>query len=258
MTTTGKFSKPSADRPAPYGVFILGMHRSGTSCLTGMLNQYGLYLGEVSEKSRFNSKGNRESMEVRSINKQLLHLNGGSWHEPVEIKKIHPILHLHIQRHRKLMEKQGRVWGVKDPRMLFCLHWWRTPADKLVGTFRHPHTVRESLEKRNREIKDPVPDDHLEDLWYRYNLRLVELYRQQPFPIIDFDWEETRYCQAVAGLARNLGLTGTTTDFFDRSLMHPPHDPEIKNPTHLTLYRQLKTIAQSEEKKLLPQKKAPQ
>ena len=40
-------------------IFVLGMLRSGTSCLTGILEEAGLFLGDVKRKSRFNAKGNR-------------------------------------------------------------------------------------------------------------------------------------------------------------------------------------------------------
>ena len=46
------------------GVIILGMHRSGTSCLTGCLKEYGLHLGDVSESNKHNKKGNQENKEV--------------------------------------------------------------------------------------------------------------------------------------------------------------------------------------------------
>ncbi len=40
-------------------VLILSMHRSGTSCLAGSLQQGGMYLGDVYEHSPHNIKGNR-------------------------------------------------------------------------------------------------------------------------------------------------------------------------------------------------------
>ena len=42
-------------------VCVLGMHRSGTSCLAGSLEQQGLFLGETNTRGPFNLRGNRES-----------------------------------------------------------------------------------------------------------------------------------------------------------------------------------------------------
>lgn len=40
-------------------VIVLGMHRSGTSCLTGLLQQAGVALGNVVKEAAHNKKGNR-------------------------------------------------------------------------------------------------------------------------------------------------------------------------------------------------------
>lgn len=56
------------DHPlSPYAstVLILGMHRSGTSCLAGSLQEAGLYLGEVNTAAPHNAKGNRESRDCK-------------------------------------------------------------------------------------------------------------------------------------------------------------------------------------------------
>ena len=45
-------------------VLVLGMHRSGTSCLAGSLQQAGLELGDVFTSNPFNKKGNREHRDV--------------------------------------------------------------------------------------------------------------------------------------------------------------------------------------------------
>jgi len=46
-------------------VAILGMHRSGTSCLAGSLQELGLYLGEVYDQNPHNPRGNRENAAAR-------------------------------------------------------------------------------------------------------------------------------------------------------------------------------------------------
>ena len=63
-------------------ISIIGMHRSGTSCLTGSLQSGGLFSGEVVEFAPFNKKGNRENLEIRSINDEVLAYSGGAWNNP--------------------------------------------------------------------------------------------------------------------------------------------------------------------------------
>ena len=40
-------------------ICVVGMHRSGTSCLTGIMQRMGIELGEVFTENEFNKKGNR-------------------------------------------------------------------------------------------------------------------------------------------------------------------------------------------------------
>ena len=63
-------------------IIILGMHRSGTSCLAGTLEQAGVCLGKVSTNNQFNKKGNREHSDVMQLNNDLLQFNHGSWDKP--------------------------------------------------------------------------------------------------------------------------------------------------------------------------------
>ena len=44
-----------------HAILMLGMHRSGTSCLTGIMQALGVHLGEVFTESTWNKKGNREN-----------------------------------------------------------------------------------------------------------------------------------------------------------------------------------------------------
>ena len=67
---------------AGQSILILGMHRSGTSCLAGSLQEAGLYLGEVNTTAPHNAKGNRESRTIVALHDGLLQANGGAWDAP--------------------------------------------------------------------------------------------------------------------------------------------------------------------------------
>ena len=232
-------------------VLILGMHRSGTSCLAGMLEHCGLHLGEVNRSSRHNPRGNHESRVAMAINDDLLALAGGSWREPRDVGEVAPELAARIERYRRTMRATGQVWGIKDPRMLFCLGAWAEPTTALVGTFRHPVAVARSLEARLQARKRPesVRVDW-QALWFEYNARLVALYRRAPFPVVDFDWEAERYLRVVGRVARWAALPGRGENFFDESLRHHRGAPAIDEPRHRDLYAELGEIAATEERKL--------
>ncbi|MCT7975650.1 hypothetical protein [Laspinema olomoucense] len=236
------------------GVFILGMHRSGTSCLTGMIEQYGLHLGEVSPIDKFNQKGNRENKVVMQINNELLLANGGYWYEPEEVQWVTPSLKERIEQFKQNLDV-GKFWGIKDPRMLFCLSAWFQPDTLLAGTFRHPYEVIYSLKDRGNIV---LSGRDWQDLWFRYNCQLISLYRLCPFPIVNFDWEPNRYRAVVQNLGRSLSLNIEREDFFDPELRHHRCGEEIQDPRARKLYSELVEIAECEEKKLQEVSKRPE
>ena len=120
-------------------VLILGMHRSGTSCLAGSLEQAGLYLGDVMTSSPHNQKGNRENKAAMTLHEEVLRSNGGAWNAPPETVEWTPA---HFQSLDQLVDTYPRrgLWGIKDPRMLFVLDTWQTRLQqpRYVGSLRHP------------------------------------------------------------------------------------------------------------------------
>ncbi len=66
-------------------VCVLGMHRSGTSLTTRVLNLLGVYLGSDDStlaSDRLNAKGYWEHESILEINDELLARFDGSWHAP--------------------------------------------------------------------------------------------------------------------------------------------------------------------------------
>src|SRR3982750_2259725 len=60
-------------------VAVLGMHRSGPSAVAGMLADHGVEFGPVSQRNRFNPRGNREIQELNRLHDRVLERSGGSW-----------------------------------------------------------------------------------------------------------------------------------------------------------------------------------
>lgn len=185
-------------------VLVLGMHRSGTSSLTGSLEQRGLYVGEVAASNVHNARGNRESRRITALNQALLEHNGGSWHTPpgrLSWSASHA-----RQRDGICAEFRAAAsgqWGFKDPRMLLTLPFWLEGLGevRLVGTFRHPVLVARSLAQRNGlDFAAGI------GLWLHYNRRLLALHLQRPFPLVCFDSAEAVYRARVDDVAAWLGL----------------------------------------------------
>jgi hypothetical protein len=212
-------------------ILVLGMHRSGTSCLAGSLQQRGLHLGEVYEWRPYNLKGNRENQRIMDLNNAVLAHGGGSWDRPPQHVSWSPAQAAERDAIvRELREGCAGAWGFKDPRTLLTLAFWRDGiADaRLVGTFRHPAQVARSLHARdpNMSLAQGL------ELWRQYNERLLACHEQAAFPLLSFDADEETYRRSVDVAARHLGLAGAPSaeEFFERSLRTSEADPGIDIP----------------------------
>jgi hypothetical protein len=213
----------------PPPLLILGMHRSGTSCLTGQLEEAGVWLGEVRRSSVHNAKGNRENPEIMNLNEAVLGDNGGAWDSPPAgpVQWSAPRL---AERDRILAGYPAdRVWGFKDPRTLFTLEGWRAalPGARLVGTVRHPLAVARSLNARSGM---PLEDGLA--LWTRYNRRLLDIAEREDVPILSFDAPAPRYAAATMALIESLGIarSAAAPDFFAENLRHHCASDDIPLP----------------------------
>ena len=237
---------------ATRGVFILGMHRSGTSALTGVLADQGLALldGAIREPldvAAPNPRGNLEDRCVRDVNEGLLNANGGTWDRPLPILQLPWLFRVRARQIvRRLMRMPSR-WGLKDPRTILCWELWRDAEADRVGTFRHPANVVDSLSKRHPARHPP---EVWEQTWCVYNSALVALYREQPFPIVNFDWSVDRYRRVVDRLARSLELRGNGDGFFDTEFRRHVGRDEFRDPRARELYEQLVAISEAEAEKL--------
>lgn len=160
----------------PLIVPILGMHRSGTSCLARILHRAGVYLGdELMEGEPSNLLGHWEAMEAVRINDDILKNSGGSWDcPPPEILESPGI----ASRIRKFLEpldsKPAAGW--KDPRTTLTFTLWRKYLPKYftVICFRHPLGVANSLKDR-----EGWPLAKGLALWREYNQKLLENFENE-------------------------------------------------------------------------------
>lgn len=156
-------------------ICVLGMHRSGTSLLTRILNLIGVDLGSeevlTTEPVANNPKGYWEHNEIVSISDTILKRYGGSWDEP-------PILPPGWETSTTLADLRDRatqlihdqfagvpLWGWKDPRSCLTLPFWQQmlPDMRYIICLRNPVDVARSLEHR-----DNLSAEKSSDLWLTY------------------------------------------------------------------------------------------
>ncbi len=141
-------------------ICILGMHRSGTSLVSKILNILGIYLGpeaHIMQPGPHNPKGHWEHNMLTALNDEILARFGGSWHEvPVFPPgwETSPELADLRQRARAILQEDfatAELWGWKDPRNCLTLPFWQRllPSMKYVICLRNPVDVARSLEQRD-------------------------------------------------------------------------------------------------------------
>lgn len=143
-------------------IIILGMHRSGTSLTTRLVNMMGAYVGAEGTSIGFNEenpKGFWERKDVIEVNDAILSHFGCSWdnlHDwPIEGHEEHlPELPEEITKRIKnlILELDAhRPWVMKDPRLCHTFPFWRAHLEVPVIIFAHrdPLEVATSLQHRN-------------------------------------------------------------------------------------------------------------
>lgn len=200
-------------------VLILGMHRSGTSALTGSLQNAGLYLGETSNWNQFNHKGNRENRDFVNLNERILVTNDGAWDTPPKAT-----IEWNDRQNRRAQEltstfKTSKIWGFKDPRTLLLLSGWQKhlPNAKYVGIYRNPEAVALSLKKRNH-----IPLEKGMAIWSHYNKAMIDAHRIKAFPIMCFDLNQDTFLEKIKLIQKEIGLDNIqqNNDFFSSKLIN--------------------------------------
>lgn len=150
-------------------VIVLGMHRSGTSLLSIIVEHHGIYMGNVKDK-------HNESEFFKSVNEMILKRSHGYWDYPLPVKELvsndsHKRICLNRMKQRfnsfdfyknyvgirRCFNKSKlNMWGWKDPRTVATLPLWISlfPDAKIIYIHRSAFEVAISLNKRERERKE--------------------------------------------------------------------------------------------------------
>ena len=140
-------------------ILILGMHRSGTSAITGTLNFLDVYLGsDLMNPGKENPKGFFENKHILELNKKLLKDTYGNWDFPF-YSQSDVFSQIHIISLEKLLKKEFKgkdIFAIKDPRLVYLFPLYRKvlcnlDVDiKIIIPYRNPKEVANSLGVRNQ------------------------------------------------------------------------------------------------------------
>ena len=174
------------------------MHRSGTSCLAGMLAAAGVASAGQAVRNWDNARGHHEMLDLVRLNESVLAHSGGHWlSAPAEVRWTPE----HAAERDRLLGAQidARAALLKDPRTLLTLPFWRAstvPFD-VIAIVRHPLAVAHSLAAWRG-----MPIDESVALWSAHNRVLAEDRARHGYALVDFDApRDTVVAQVVAACA---------------------------------------------------------
>jgi len=189
------------ERTNERGIYIvLGMHRSGTSLVAGLLHKSGITMGTsrnfIPRPNEENPKGFFENFEFRKLNDDILENSGyvvKSWNPRMKEVRVNWI---HKQRMKRLITKYSRKyrkWGWKDPRqMLTCDKWFAVIQElglekivRIILVYRHPLSVAISMTRRG----NIGTISHGLALWFLYNQHAVEFMEESLIPCLVLSFE---------------------------------------------------------------------
>ena len=151
-------------RPDP--VFIIGMHRSGTSALGGVLESLGLTVGKsVMPAQKDNPKGFYENLALTELHDKFLKSVGSSWDDPKPIIAEYFQGEASSRFQSKLLPLLKEEYGerrplIKDPRICRLMPLWvplikeHFTEARFILPIRHPVAVAHSLVQRGELTLD--------------------------------------------------------------------------------------------------------
>jgi len=217
-------------------IVVLGMHRSGTSVVTGVLRLLGIDVGpHLLEARADNKSGFWEHAGVVELQDQLLAALGTNWYQIF----LPPEHWLDLPPVKEFQEKLAAVllrdfsgkpfWALKDPRICRLLPAWMPVLERLkcrltcLFVARHPLEVAGSLAKRDLFTREAALQ-----IWLDHNLRAERDSRgtERSFAYYDEFLDDWR--AALAPLERSLGgwpvapeqVAGEIAKFVDPTQRH--------------------------------------
>ncbi|MDP5030987.1 sulfotransferase family protein [Paraglaciecola sp.] len=185
-------------------VIVLGMHRSGTSAISGVFANMGVFMGSSLFKAQkgVNDKGFFENSHIVEINESLFKKLESSWDDPLGVQKDILAFDLKTEelKAKKLLTREysGKTfWGIKDPRTSVLMPFWLKVFNDLkikphyIIMVRHPYEVFRSLERR-----DGFSLEKSLILWVHYTLASFKNYSESEYTVLLYDnlMKDTEMC----------------------------------------------------------------
>ncbi|HVV96926.1 MAG TPA: glycosyltransferase [Rhodanobacteraceae bacterium] len=173
-------------RPAGGEIVVLGMHRSGTSSVAGLLARFGAWPGENSALliGPDNPRGHYELAELHSACVRRLAAAGGDWKQP-PVDALPEAIDAFRREVAAILDTLAprRPWFVKEPRLCLLVR-------ELLPLLTRPvfvHVVRDPLEVADSlAARDGLDRNDALALWERYTRSAFAATRGWPRIVVDY------------------------------------------------------------------------
>jgi len=209
-------------------IAVVGLHRGGTSAVAGVLHHLGVFMGDqLLPPSAHNPKGYFEDKRFVTLHTKIM---GGDWKFPNP--DFMDNWWKYKDEYLSLVNEfsQHEVWGVKDPRLCYCLPFLRVATRyklKVIAIHRNPWSAAYSLNERGGHSFEEALDISMGYLTaMMLNVEtwgVVQKMLDRPRAYhINFEIWAAHPEASVANLAGWLGLEfkQEAADFLDPSLVH--------------------------------------
>ena len=173
-------------------MLVVGMHRSGTSAVTGVLGGLGLQMPRAEDRIKPTSSNPEhwESHSLMELNETLLAQSGGTWDAPPgsDLGTPTPWVGDGVADPGSALARAFPAPGPvawKDPRLSLLLPAWRQVLPgplAVILVWRHPLAVARSLRER-----DQMSLARGLALWEHYNLAALDGVRGLDTYVINYD-----------------------------------------------------------------------
>jgi len=172
-------------------IFVLGMHRSGTSLVARILTELGVHIGgsdELLSTDKSNLGGYNELKDAVELNKKFEQVNRVDWRTLPTIGEIADVTGVddYAQGIAAIAEacRERKIKAIKDPRISLLFPYWRAnfKSVEAIICVRRPAAVAQSLAKRNN-----LPESYTYALWESYTLGALRNTRRVSRALVTYE-----------------------------------------------------------------------
>jgi len=222
MNELGNQSELQDDAAHQKAVVLLGLARSGTSTITGVLHLLGVDMGARKYADKWNPMGSFEDKDFQRLHKEIFDCVGEGvnyWNPPTyeALMGLRKELAPRIQR---LIAEKARgkpLWGWKHTRTILTIDLFLEYLEHphCVVVYRNPLATARSSVKHTKRYEDPVDFHRALNLVNFYHEELVRFYDRHPdLPIAFVAYEQLveKPREEAAKIADFLEISPTESD----------------------------------------------